>query len=95
MLWPGDGPPEVGKTFLNGVTLPQLTQDAKDLLEAPIDREKIQEAIKHLKAEKAPDSIGLPAEFYQKYVDILAEKLLVIYEDAAARGRLPDSMREA
>ncbi|KAJ1164965.1 hypothetical protein NDU88_005395 [Pleurodeles waltl] len=39
---PGDGPPEVGTTFLNGVTLPQLTQDTKALLKDPIDWGEIQ-----------------------------------------------------
>ncbi|KAJ1189970.1 hypothetical protein NDU88_006711 [Pleurodeles waltl] len=92
---PGDGPLEMGTTFLNGVILPQLTQDAKALLEAPINREEIQEAIKQLKTSKTPGSDGIPADFYQKYVAIPAEKLLAVYREASARGRLSDSMREA
>ncbi|KAJ1189728.1 hypothetical protein NDU88_006470 [Pleurodeles waltl] len=77
---PGDGPLEVGTTFLNGVILPQLVQAAKAQLEAPLDQEEMQEAIKQF---KTPGSDGLPAEFYQKYADILAKKLLAVYQEAS------------
>ncbi|KAJ1213549.1 hypothetical protein NDU88_001183 [Pleurodeles waltl] len=33
--------------------------------------------------------------FYQKYADILSEKLLTVYQKVSARGSLLDSMREA
>ncbi|KAJ1173427.1 hypothetical protein NDU88_005262 [Pleurodeles waltl] len=86
-------PLEAGVAFLDGVPLPRLT--ARALLDAPLNQEEIQGAIKQLKTSKTPGFDGLPAEFYQKYDDILSEKMLAVYQEAPTSGCLSDSMREA
>lgn len=56
---------------------------------------KIKNAIRSLRSGRAPGNDGFSVDFYQKFVDALAPRLLVVYQDAFHRGRLPESMRQA
>lgn len=64
-------------------------------LDSPFTTEEVISAIRSLKPNKTPGLDGLPVEWYGTYAEILAPKLMVMYEDAYDRGILPESMREA
>ena len=44
---------------------------------------------------KTPGGDGLPAEFYKQFRELLAPKLLRMYEEACEGGILPESARKA
>ncbi|KAJ1165391.1 hypothetical protein NDU88_005819 [Pleurodeles waltl] len=62
--------------------LPHLTVSDHNSMDALISRKKILVAIRSLRAPKTPDSDDLPAEFYHRYVDTVADKLLGVYHKA-------------
>lgn len=64
-------------------------------MEDDISIDEIKKAIRGLRKGKAPGNDGFSVDFYQKFIDELAPRLKVIYQDALKRGRLPESMREA
>lgn len=50
--------------FLDNLTLPRLSEEHTNMLEAPIHQEKIMGAIKGLKMNSAPGPDGFALEFY-------------------------------
>lgn len=56
--------------------------------------DEVKKAIRSLRKEKAPGNDGFSVDFYQKFIDDLAPRLLVVYQDKFQRGR-GGSMREA
>ncbi|XP_078527931.1 uncharacterized protein LOC144802337 [Lissotriton helveticus] len=81
--------------FLADLPLHRLeAEQAKDL-GSDIDAGEIRSAVRRMARNKAPEIDGLPIEFYSKYLDVLAPRLLTVYKEAKATGRLPQSMREA
>ena len=81
--------------YIQKAQLCQLTDEEAEELNEPITRDELLRAIRSLKPSKAPDRDGLPAVYYQKYSDQLAEKLLEVFIEAGERVRLPDTMCEA
>lgn len=53
--------------FLDGVTLPTLSINDKEVLYAPITIEELQAVVKEFKNNKAPGRDGLPVEVYKNY----------------------------
>lgn len=64
-------------------------------MEGDISVDEVKKAIRSLRIGKAPGNDGFSVDFYQKFIDDLAPRLLVVYQDAVQRGRLAESMREA
>ncbi|KAJ1192138.1 hypothetical protein NDU88_001450 [Pleurodeles waltl] len=50
--------------------------------------------IRSLRTSRAPGEDGLPAEFYCKYTNTLAEHLLLVFQEALLNGILSASLRE-
>lgn len=65
--------------MLADIELPMLSQSQNEMLEAPITRDDIEDAISHLNPSKAPGSDGLPLEFYTTYAKTLVPRLNVIF----------------
>ncbi len=88
---------DMGKfqNFLSGTTLPALTELDRGRLGANITLGEVQRAIKCLSAGKSPGGDGFPTDFYKSFSDLLAPKLLTVFQDAFQRGSLPESMQNA
>lgn len=83
------------ETFLGELTIPQLSAEQVEELEAPLTIDKVSGALAEFPASKSPGSDGLPAEFYSTYSEVLIPRLLQLYEAIFKDSRLPASMREA
>lgn len=62
-------------SFLDPLSIPMLSAEAREGLEADITLEEIQVAMGHLRGGKAPGADGLPSEFYSNFAELLAPKL--------------------
>lgn len=73
----------------------RLSQEHKDLLDAPISQIEVSNTIKHLKLNKAPGKDGLPSEFYKCFQHLLLPKLTNLCNDLLLTGNIPKSWLEA
>ena len=83
------------RDFLDRVAVPQITQEEAEELGAEITIGEVRAALKVLARGKVPGTDGLPAEFFAAYRDLLAPKLVELYQYARETGFLPASSREA
>lgn len=81
--------------FFSSLDLPSLSEEQKDLLNAPISKQEVLNAINGLQSGKAPGPDGLSSEVYQEFQDLLVDPLLNMLNDYFERGVLPMSLREA
>lgn len=81
--------------FFSSIKIPTLTEEQKNLLEGEITLAEVKQAITSLRLGKAPGNDGFPSDFYKKFVEDLAPRLLAVYQDALRKGKLPASMRSA
>lgn len=81
--------------FFSLIGLPMLTEAQRGLLEGDISLEEVRQVISSLKMEKALGIDGFTADFYKRFQEELAPRLLVVYQDAFQRGKHPESMRSA
>lgn len=56
-----------------------LSDREGEALVGPITSEEVQKAIHTFLSDKASGPDGLPIEFYKKFGDVLAPKLVVVY----------------
>ena len=83
------------QNFLSRATLPALTELARERLGACITLGEVQQAIGCLGAGRSPGGDGFPTDFYKSFSDLLAPRLLTVFQDAFQRGSLPESMQNA
>ena len=83
------------QNFLSGTTLPTLSELARKRMGACITLGEVQRAIKCLSAGRSPGGDGFPTDFYRSFSDLLAPRLLTVFQDAFQRGSLPESMQNA
>lgn len=81
--------------FLAQIQMPSLTPDSRQVLEQPLTLAELELALQMAPNDKAPGIDGLPSEFFKLYRDELLPPLLTVFQEAAATGCLPSSMREA
>ena len=86
---------EVYDIYLDRVRLTQLPAKHREELGGPITLPEIKSVIQSMANNKTPGNDGLPVEFYKRYTDLLAPRLLAVYEEAWQEGLLPTSTREA
>lgn len=65
----------------------------RDSLENDITLEEVKGAMEDLKPGRAPREDGFPSVFYKKYSEVLAPKLLYVYQNALGKDKLPERMR--
>ena len=70
-----------------------LTNVERDLLEADIDLNEIESALKGMANNKTPGLDGLTKEFYSKFFNLLGPPLIKMYHDCFDKGILPPSTR--
>lgn len=82
-------------SFFADITLPQITEAQKQLLNAPITKEEALLALKSMPSGKAPGPDGFGSEFYKVFSDIILDPILSMLNHSFSTGVLPPSLREA
>ncbi|KAJ1187647.1 hypothetical protein NDU88_004421 [Pleurodeles waltl] len=91
----GARPVDYGRDFLDGIDLPRLRDEDGTSMDSPIIREEMRAAFEQLKPANTRGGDGLLTEFYQKYEEVIVEKLLEVYHKALQWGQLPSTLCEA
>lgn len=74
------------------LSLPTILSEQHSVLNAPISREEVINAIKTLQCGKAP---GPDSEFYKEFSDLLVDPLLSMFNNSFLHTKLPKTLREA
>lgn len=82
---------ETARQYLLDMIDKQLTEQQKRDLDRPITLKEIKEAIQDMKLNKSPGPDGIPIEFYIEFEDIIAPKLLIIFNHIYVNGIQPIS----
>ena len=64
------------------------------LLEQDISRNEIKHAISTLKDKKSLGEDGLPADFFQTFIDLLIDPILQVWHESIKHGALPSTINE-
>lgn len=80
------------RKFLSTVNLPQASEAQRELLNRPITRGEVKEALQN---NKAPGPDGLTPEFYKTFCDLLIGLLLNMLSYSFKSGVLPNTMMDA
>ncbi|XP_041436080.1 uncharacterized protein fam189a2.S isoform X1 [Xenopus laevis] len=83
------------KEFLTTIDFPEISPDLATQLDQDITLDEIKDAINGFPVGKTPGPDGIPIEWYKKYVDFLAPKLLALFNGTIRTGVLPDSCYDA
>jgi len=81
------------ETLKEVLALVERTVKEKELLRSDFNILEITKGLKSFKKGKSPGADGLPLEFYETFLDILVEDLLVVFNDFDNSDLLPDSFR--
>ena len=68
--------------FLSQVDLPTLSEEKLKEIGGDITLEEVQQAIRKISSGKAPGNDGLPIDFYKEFIDLLAPRLVTVFQDA-------------
>ncbi|KAJ1082512.1 hypothetical protein NDU88_002677 [Pleurodeles waltl] len=81
--------------YLAHIVMSWLTDENRLQLMAPLRPEEIRVTLADMTVAKAPGTNRLMMEFYKAYQDILIPHLVTLFEEMAADGCMPPTMREA
>lgn len=87
--------PEQIKSYLDKINLPKMDILTSNMIDNPITKEEIIEAIKKLKNNKSPGTDGYTNEFYKAFSDIISPLLERTYAHIMETGKMPYSWKEA
>ena len=79
--------------YINSLRLPKLNDDERLVLDEPVVKEEIFEAIKALQSGKSLGTDGLPVNIYKCYMHKLTPVLLDAFNEAMQNGKLHQSAR--
>jgi len=83
------------KRFMDGITLPKLQDEDRDLLDADISEMEVFKAINSLQNNKTPGPDGFPVEYYKAFSKKLLTPLTNMITEALQNKKLPDSLEIA
>lgn len=78
---------------IDQLNLPQLSQEGRLALDAPLTQEELRSALGELNHGKSPGTDGIPPEFYLKFWPSLAPYLLRSFESSIQMGLLSQEQR--
>ncbi len=78
--------------FLDGLQMPQLTDERAKLLEGPVTVTEIDNAISSLQSGKSPGADGFCVQFYKKMKSKINKLLQRVFNKSFEEGELPKSM---
>ncbi len=82
-------------SFIEGLHLPKLSEKALKALDAEINIEEVENAIKEFPNNKAPGPDGFSIEFYKRFSKVILPLLVRMYRHSQEAGRFPASMYDA
>lgn len=82
-------------TFFENITVPTVSEEQNEKLNADISISEIITAIKSMQNNKSPGPDGFTVEFYKKFPHQLAPILQAMYSEALSTGSLPTTLRQA
>lgn len=82
-------------TFLNSLTLPKLTAEQTNILDAPLTLNELTKALNKIPSNKSPGPDGLPAEFYRHFWDILSPLFNRVIIEIKRSSTIPTHMNTA
>lgn len=96
-LYASESPNDENKLhdFFDKLTLPEVTLNDNQLLEAPLSITEIKQAICSMHSGKSPGPDGYPVEFFKQFSDLLAPLLLDMFEHSCRQGILPPTLMRA
>lgn len=72
-----------------------LPPENKLVLNSPISREEVINAIRNLQNGKAPSPDGFRSEFYKEFSGLLVDPLIRMFNEVFSNNELPQTLREA
>lgn len=81
--------------FLDGLQIPNLSDEAKHQLHSPLSIEELLKAIAIMKSGKTAGPDGIPIDIYKAFKEKLVHPLMDMYEESLNTGILPPSLRKA
>uniref|UniRef100_A0A8D0C7J8 Reverse transcriptase domain-containing protein n=1 Tax=Salvator merianae TaxID=96440 RepID=A0A8D0C7J8_SALMN len=79
------------KNYLEKQNLPQISQQYRTMLNAPITSKELSDVIQGLKPVKSPGPDGFTAFFYKNYIKLLVPKVQILFNDILNNRLKPDS----
>lgn len=83
------------KRFMDGMTLPKLQDEDRDLLDADISETEVLQAMNSLQNNKTPGPDGFPIEYYKTFSKKLLTPIVNMIKEALENKKLPDSLEIA
>ncbi len=80
--------------FFSSISLPAITEEQRIILNAPITREEVLNAIKMLQNGKASGPDGLNSEFYKEFNDVLLDPMFEMFKDSLSGKGLPQTLQD-
>uniref|UniRef100_A0A3Q3AHM4 Reverse transcriptase domain-containing protein n=1 Tax=Kryptolebias marmoratus TaxID=37003 RepID=A0A3Q3AHM4_KRYMA len=81
--------------FFNSLSnVAQITDKEKEICDDSITLQEVISAINHLKTNKSPGVDGLPAEFYQTFIEDLSPFILEVILESIERETLPPTLTQ-
>ena len=71
----------------------QISEDQNTALTQPFTRQDLKKSIEQMANSKSPGLDGLPAEFYKHFFDLIADDLLLVFNELLTSGRMSASQR--
>ena len=82
-------------TFLTGLNLPTLSEEASKQMITPITQTEIRDAIKRLKSNKSPGVDGLPGEFYKCFINEFVPIITKVFRYSLSKNNPPETWSQA
>lgn len=80
-------------TFLDGLQIPSLSDEAKQHLESQFSIEELLKAITLMKSGKTAGTDGLPIDIFKAFKEKMVYPLMNMYKESLELGILPPSLR--
>ena len=80
--------------YTNAYDIPRISDASKEICDADITLQEIEDAVKGLANNKAPGPDGLPGEFYQMFWNDISKLVTKTFQDAFKKGQLCQSQRQ-
>ena len=90
-----DGANYEAKKFLQNVCTPSLNEVEKNILDKPLNKKEIKEALYSMTANKSPGNDGLPVELYRTFWNMLKDIYLESVSISLERGEFTTSQKQA
>ena len=87
--------PQIMDDFFSSINLPVISDEQRVVLNAPITKAEIRNALTKLQSGKCAGPDGFGCEFFKKFQDLLIDPYLAMINHSLETGILPQSLREA